>query len=103
MGIPGGAAGKFIKQETTLPAEVNTPSAGTKSQSLHRVMMVGNPMLQNTVGGRNIMVGGIGTTAAPRAGQQKSAGRGSTGWSELIEAVQIFGTAATTQNFPKKS
>ena len=55
QGIPRGAAGRFTKQATTLPAEGNTPSAGTKSQALNRVMMIENPMLHNTVGGGNGM------------------------------------------------
>ena len=51
MGIPGGATGRFTKQATTLPTEGNTPSAGTKSQALNRLLMGGNPMLQNTTMG----------------------------------------------------
>ena len=67
------------------------------------VLMGGNQMLQNTVGGVNGMGGGIGTTAAPTAGHQQGTGRGSTGWSALTEAVKMFGTAATTQEFSKNS
>ena len=102
MGIPGGAAGRFTKQTTMLPAEGNTPSAGKKSQALHRVLMGGNLMLQNTLGGGNGMGGGTGTTVAPIAGHQQGAGRGSTGWSALTEAVKMFGPAATTQEFLEK-
>ena len=40
------------------------------------------------------MGGGTGTTAAPKSGQQQGTGRGSTGWSDLTEAIKIFGTAA---------
>ena len=83
LGIHGGAAGRFTKKATTLPAEVNTPSAGTKEQALHRVLMGGNPILQNTVGGGNGMGRRTGTTEAPTAGHQQGAGRGSTGWSAL--------------------
>ena len=36
------------------------------------------------------------------SGQQKCAGRGITVWFALTEAVKIFGTAATTQDFPEK-
>ena len=49
LGIPRGAVEIFTKQATTLPVEGNTPSAGTKSQALHSVLMGGNLMLQNTV------------------------------------------------------
>ena len=80
LGIPGGAAGRFTKQATTFPAEGNTPSSGTKEHALHRVMMGGNLMLQNKIGGGNGMGGGTGTTAAPTSGQQQGGGRGSTGW-----------------------
>ena len=55
LGIPRGAAGRFTKQATTLPAERNTPSAGKNAQALHRVLMGGKPMLHNTVGGGNGM------------------------------------------------
>ena len=78
LGIHGGVAGIFTKQATTLPAEGKTPSAGKKTQALHRVMMGGNPILKNAVRGGNGMGGGIGTTAAPTAGQKQGAGRGST-------------------------
>ena len=84
------------------PTEVNTTSAGKKSQALHRVLMGVNQMLQNTDGGGNGMGGGKGTTAAPRAGHQKGAGRGSTGWSALTESMKMFGPAAFTQEFLKK-
>ena len=48
-------------------------------------------------------MGGVtGTTAAPTEGQQQGAGRGSTGWLLLTEAVEMFGPAATTQEFSKK-
>ena len=47
------------------------------------------------------MGGGTVTTAAPTAGQQQGAGKGSTGWSDLTEAVKMFGPAATTQEFSK--
>ena len=75
LGIPGGAAGRFTKQATTLPSEVNTTSAGTKAKELHRVLMGGNPMLQNKVGGGNRMRRVTGTTSA----QQKCVGRVRTG------------------------
>ena len=48
------------------------------------------------------MEGGTGTTAAQIAGQQQGAGRGSTGWSALTEAVKMFGPAAITQELLKK-
>ena len=102
LSIPGGATGRFTKQATTLSAEVNTPSAGTKAQALHRVLMGENLMLQNKIGGEDGMGGGIGTTAAPTAGQNQGAGRGSTGWSALTEAVKMFGPAAITQELSKK-
>ena len=85
-----------------MPAEGNTPSAGTKSQALQRVLMGGNPILKNTVEGGNGMVGGTGTTVAPTSGQQQGAGRGSAGWSALTEAVKNLGPAAITQEFSKK-
>ena len=44
--IHGGMTGRFTKQATMLPVEGNTPSAGTKVQELHKVLMGGNPMLQ---------------------------------------------------------
>ena len=101
LGIPEGVAGRFTKQDTKLIEEVNTPIAGKKLQALHRVLMGGNPMLNNTVRGGNGMGGGTGTTAAPTAGQQQGAGRGSTGWSAPTEATKMFGSAATTQEFSK--
>ena len=64
-------------------------------------MMGENPILQNTIGGGNGMGGETETTAAPIAGQQQGAGRGSTGWSALTEAVKMLGTAAITQEFSK--
>ena len=69
LGIPGGAAGRFTKQVTMFPAEGNTPSVGAKAQALHRVMMEGNLMLYNTVGGGNRMGGVTGTTSSSIAGQ----------------------------------
>ena len=99
LGIPGGAAGRFTNEATTLSGEGNTSSTGKKSQALYRVLMGGNPMLQNTVGGGNGMGGGTRTTAAPTAGQQKGEGRGSKGFSSLTEAVKYFGPAATTHEF----
>ena len=45
---------------------------------------------------------GTGTTAAPTAGQQKCVGKGSTVWSALIEAMKMFGTAVTKQEFSTK-
>ena len=102
MGLPGGATGRFTKQATTLPTEGNTPSAGTKSQALNRVLMGGNPMLNNTSGRGNGMGGGTGKTAAPTSGHQQGTGRGSTGWSALTEAVKTVGPASITQEFSKK-
>ena len=102
LGITGGAAGRLTKQGTTLPAEGNSPRAGTTAHEIHRVLMGGNLMPQNKVGGRNGMGGGTGKTEEPTAGQQKGAGRGSMGWSALTEAVQMFGPAETTQDFFKK-
>ena len=64
-------------------------------------MMGGNLVLQNTVGGGNVMVGGTGTTAAPTSGQHPGAGRGSTGWSALTEAVKKFGPEGITQELLK--
>ena len=58
LGIPGGAAGRFTKQATTLPAEDNTPSAGTKVQTIHRLMVGGNLMIKYKVGGGNGSRGG---------------------------------------------
>ena len=68
LGIPGGATRRFTKQATTLLREGNAPIAGTKSQALNMVLMRGNPMLKNTIGGGNGIVGRTGTTAAPTAG-----------------------------------
>ena len=84
---------------TTLSAEGNTPSEGKKSQELHRVLMGGNPILQNTVGGGNRTEGRKGTTEATTSGKQQGAGRGSIGWSALTEAVKMFGLAAITHEF----
>ena len=84
-----------------LPEEGNTPSAGTKSQALHRVLMGGNLMIHNIVRGVNGMGGGIGTTAAPTSGQQQGAGKDITVWSSLTEAVKMFGKADITQEFSK--
>ena len=53
LGIYGGAEGRFTKQATTLPTEGNTTSSGKKPQELHRVLIGGNPMLQNTARGGN--------------------------------------------------
>ena len=39
--------------------------------------------------------------AAPTAGQQQDSGRGSTGWSALTEAVEIFSPETITQEFSK--
>ena len=69
LGIHGGAAGRFTKYATTLLAEENTPSVGTKAQALHRVLMGGIQILKNTVGGGKRMGKGTGKTAAPTAGQ----------------------------------
>ena len=102
LGIPGGATRRFTKQATTLPTEGNTPISGTKSQALNMVLMRGSPMLHNTVGGGNGIVGGTGTTAAPAAGQHQGAGRRSTGGSVLTEAVKMFGPSAITHYFLEK-
>ena len=56
-------------------------------------------MLHNIVMGGNGMGVGTGTTSAPTAGWQQGAGRGSTGWSALTEAMKMFGPAATTHEF----
>ena len=56
-----------------------------------------NPI--KTVQGGNGMVGGTETTATPTSVKHKGAGRGSTGWSALTEAVKMFGPAAITQEF----
>ena len=48
--------------------------------------MGGNHILQNTVQGGNGMLGGKGTTTAPKSVNYKGAGRRSTGWSALTEA-----------------
>ena len=58
-------------------------------------------MLHNRVGGGNGMVGGTRTTAAPTAGQQKVAERGSTVCSALTEAMKIIELADTTQEFSR--
>ena len=102
LGILGGAAGRLTKQATTLSEEINAPRSGTTAQELHRVLMGGNQMLHSTVGGGNGMGGATGTTAAPTAGQHQGAGRDSTGWSALKEAVKCFGPAATKQEFLEK-
>ena len=85
-----------------MPAEVNTTSAGTKAQALHRVMMGGNHILQNTIGVGNRMVGGTETTSVPTAGQQQGAGKGGIGWSARKEAVKFFEPAGITQEFLEK-
>ena len=51
LGIPRGPAGRLKKQANKFPAEGNAPRAGTTAQELHRVLMGGHPMLQNSVGG----------------------------------------------------
>ena len=79
--------------------------SGTTSQNLHRALMGGNPTLHNKFMGGNMMGGATGTAAAPltapEARKNQCAGRGGTGWSTLTEAVKMFGTAATTQEFSK--
>ena len=75
LGILGGAARIFTKQATKFLEEGNTPSAGTKTQALHRVLIRGDLMLHNTVGEGNGIGGGTETTAAPTAGQEQGAGR----------------------------
>ena len=65
------------------------------------VLIGGNPILKNTVQGGNGMGGGTGKTAAPTSVKHKGAGRGSTGWSALTEAVEMFGPAVITQEFSK--
>ena len=62
-----------------MPAEGNAPRAGTTAQELHRVLMGGNRMLHNTVGGVNGIEGATGTTEAPTAGHQQAAWRGGYG------------------------
>ena len=49
------------------------------------------------------MGGGTGTKAAPTAGHKQVVGRGRTGWSELTEAVKMFGPVEVTQEFSKKT
>ena len=80
MGIPGGASGRRKKQATMLPAEGNVTRSEKIAQELNMVLMRGNLMLHNTVRGGNGMGGRV----------------GSTGWSALTEAVEMFGPAAAT-------
>ena len=53
--IPVGAAGRLTKKATMLLAEGNAPRSGTTAQELHRVLMGGKRVIQNTVGGGNGM------------------------------------------------
>ena len=48
------------------------------------------------------MGGGTGTWAAPTAGQKKGAGGRNTGWSALMEAVNMFGPEEIRQELLKK-
>ena len=73
LGIPGGVSGRITKQATTFPAEGNAPRAGEKAQELHKVMMGGNRMLHNTVGGGNEMRGATAITASATVGQKQGA------------------------------
>ena len=79
---------------------------GTTAKTLHRTLMGGNPTLQNTGVGGNVMGGSASIAASPPSamvsGQQQFSGRGSTVWSALTAAVKIFGPATTTQEFLKK-
>ena len=96
-------AGRFTKQATTLPEEVSKQNEGAKARALHRLPMGQNPILQNKTGGGNELGGGTGTMAALTKGQQQGTGGGvNTGWSELTEAVIMFGPVAITQEFSKK-
>ena len=80
LGIHGGVAVRFTKQETTLPGEGNKQNEGTKARALQRVLMGENAILQNTIGGGNEWGGGTGTMAALTAGNQQGAEEGDTGW-----------------------
>ena len=62
-----------------MPEEGNVPRAVTTAYELYRVLVVGNQMLHNIVGGGNGMGGETGTTAASKVGQQQGAGRGGKG------------------------
>ena len=95
-------AGRLTKQATTLPAGGNISRTGKTAQDLHREMMGGNHTLNSTVVGGNGMGGAVGTGEERDVGQQQCAGRESTGWSALTEAVKMFGTAETTLEFSKK-
>ena len=95
LGIPRGASMMITQQATTLPAGGNSPMAGTTAQNIHRLLIGGNPTLNNTVVGGNRMRVATGTAAAhpaaTSAGQQQCAGRGSMGRSALTEAVNFLG------------
>ena len=103
LGITGGADERLTKKATTLPQGGNAPRVGTTSQELNRVLMGGNRTLQSKVLGGNEFGGVTGKAAAPTAGHHQCSGRGSTGWSALTETMKMFGPAATTQEFSKKT
>ena len=85
LGIPRGVAVRPTERATTFPAGGDAPKAGTTAQDLHKEMMGGNRTLQSTVMEGNEFGGttGTGSVAAPEAGQQQCAGKGSMGWSAL--------------------
>ena len=87
LGIPRGVAVRPTERATTFPAGGDAPKAGTTAQDLHKAMMGGNRTLQSTVMEGNEFGGATGTrtgkVAAPEAGQQQCAGKGSMGWSAL--------------------
>ena len=97
LGIHGVRAGRFTKQATTLPEEVNKQNAGKKSRALHRVMMGENTILHNTIGGGNEWVVGTGTMTELTSGNQQGEGGDNKGWSALTEAVKFFGPLTITQ------
>ena len=66
LGITGGNAVTMTQQATAFMSGGNAPTSGTSSQNLHKELMGGTPMLQNTGAGGNIMGGTTGVTAAPQ-------------------------------------
>ena len=96
LGIHRGAAGRFTKQATTLPEEGNTPNAGTKARALHRLLMGGNHILQNTIGGRkrngrrDRNNGSTNSRAAARCGKGKYRMVSADGGRENVWAISNY-------------
>ena len=84
--IPGGAVVRLTIHETTLPLEFKTPRSGTKAQDLHRLIMGGTRIRNNTAGGGNGMRGATGAAAATAVGHQQCAAGGGKGGYGMVSA-----------------